>query len=204
MRRVADTCGTVASDLKSWCRQFNSAPRHHSFTCVINDLRRLATDRLTARSADCHRNCHHRRVERRRGRVQIALGHDVVPAIDALRLVPHHRHRHLPRHARPLQVAHRRASKVVWHPPGHAGAPAGRHPAPPVRLDPLALLVLEHPRADRPGTAGARDAAATALRSRHGVRRSRDRRPCARPCSWSCLARAGWCRPCDRSAPTAA
>ena len=63
-----------------------------------------------------------------RAGVEVGLGDDRVPAVDALRLVADHRHRRRARHARALKVPHRGPAEVVRDATGALGVLARRQP----------------------------------------------------------------------------
>ena len=82
------------------------------------------------------------------------LADDRVPPVDALGLVPGHRHGGRPRDTGPLQVPDGRPPEVVRDAPRAPGRLAGLPPGLVQLLDRLALAV-EHPRDDaRPARAG--------------------------------------------------
>src|ERR1700686_126170 len=70
---------------------------------------------------------------------------DRVAAIHGFRLVAGHSHRRATRYAGTLQVADRRATKIVDQPAGDAGVSAGLTPSPAKVLDTAAIWLNKHP-----------------------------------------------------------
>src|ERR1700730_8682946 len=85
------------------------------------------------------RICHMKGRELNRRLLQHRGIGDRVAAIDGFRLVAGHPHRRAARHAGALQIADRRATKVVDQPAGHTRVSAGRTPSPAKVLDTAAI-----------------------------------------------------------------